>query len=405
MTSSSHSSSENPIVVRNRHFSLFPTLLSQIPRKGRRIGDGHVSESKSADSTESEGLDELDALRAEHALSSTAMGAAARARERLDEESTLRSGIRRERRMRISEMTERVSGMQGAMRKANEILFEEQLQQIEADLRDELEDELERLEKESLEREERLLREEMLHRLRREENRLRDQLDLERDRRTEAHSSRTRERLREEMEVEFTRRKAFLEERLELEANQGMERMERRVEMDLREAMESEVHRKSEAFRLEQEIKMRDSIAKKRRKYETKMEKQLESERESLEKELKSDISVRTKALQEESERAAIGDLDRRFRAEKESMEAALGLRRQELALEREVEMEQRVADFVKQRESEMMSNLEKQMSKRGDMSKKDIKEMLKTMEAEIRLKMETALLDARHRVMEQSGS
>ena len=65
MTSSSHSSSENPIVVRNRHFSLFPTLLSQIPRKGRRIGDGHVSESKSADSSESESLDELDALRAE----------------------------------------------------------------------------------------------------------------------------------------------------------------------------------------------------------------------------------------------------------------------------------------------------------------------------------------------------
>ena len=87
--------------------------------------------------------------------------------------------------MRIAEMTERVSGMHGAMRKANEILFEEQLQQIEADLRDELEDELERLEKEALEREERLLREEMLHRLRREENRLREQLDLERDRRVE----------------------------------------------------------------------------------------------------------------------------------------------------------------------------------------------------------------------------
>ena len=34
---------------------------------------------------ESEGLDELDALRAEHAISSTSMGAAARARERLDE--------------------------------------------------------------------------------------------------------------------------------------------------------------------------------------------------------------------------------------------------------------------------------------------------------------------------------
>ena len=183
------------------------TLLSQIPQKEREHGDGHVSESKRTEAGESEAMDELEALREEHALSSSSMGAARRAQNRLDEESTLRSGIRRERRMRIAEMTERVSGMHGAMRKANEIVFEEKLQQIEADLRDELEDELERLEKESLEREERLLREEMLHRLRREENRLRDQLDLERDRRIEAHTSRIRKRLREEMELEFFKQK------------------------------------------------------------------------------------------------------------------------------------------------------------------------------------------------------
>ena len=363
-----------------------------------------MSESKSTDTDDSEGIDELEALRAEHALYSPAVTAAVRARERLDEESSLRSGIRRERRIRIAEMTERVSGMHGAMRKANEILFEEQLQQIEADLRDELEDELERLEKEALEREERLLREEMLHRLRREENRLRDQLDLERDRRIEAHTSRVRDRLREEMETEFSRRRSFLEERLGLEASQAIERMERRVEMDLREAMESEVHRKAESYRLEQEIKMRDNISKMRRKHESKLEKQLENEKESLEKEMFSDIQVRIKSLQEETERAALAELDRRFRAERESTEAALTLRRQELALESEVEMEQRVSNFVKDRESEMMSNLEKQLTKRGEMESKELSKLLKTMESEIKVKMEAALLDARQSILEKSN-
>ena len=75
----------------------------------------------------------------------------------------------------------------------------------------ELEDEMERLETEALEREERLLREEMLHRLRREENRLREQLDLERDRRIEAHAAKLRDRLKDEMETEYQRRRAFLE--------------------------------------------------------------------------------------------------------------------------------------------------------------------------------------------------
>jgi len=85
-------------------------------------------------------------------------------------------------------------------------------------------------------------------------------------------------------------------------------------------------------------------------------------------------------------------------------METALALRRQELALESEVEMEQRVADFVKERESEMMSNLEKQLAKRGDLSNKTVKEMLKKMESEIKVKMESALLDARQKVMERSN-
>ena len=181
--------------------------LSNTPESATTWGWDPVSESKSPEDNDTEGIDELATLRAQHALSTSSnMESVARARERLDEESRIRSGIRRERRMRIAEMTERVSGMHGAMRKANEILFEERLQQIESDLRAELEDEMERLETEALEREERLLREEMLHRLRREENRLREQLDLERDRRIEAHAAKLRGRLKEEMETEYQRR-------------------------------------------------------------------------------------------------------------------------------------------------------------------------------------------------------
>ena len=109
--------------------------------------------------------------------------------------------------------------------------------------------------------------------------------------------------------------------------------------------------------------------------------------------------------LREEAERASLSDLDRRFRAERNSMEAALALRRQELALESEVEMEQRVADFVNERESEMLSNLEKQLAKRGELSKKEVSEIIKTLESEIRVKMEAAFLDARHSVMEHYES
>ncbi len=199
-----------------------------------------MSESKSPDGNDTEGIDELAALREAHVRSAaSAIDTLGRARDRLDDESKLRSSMRRERRRRVSEMGDRVDGMRGALRKANDILFEEELHRIEADMRAELEVEMERLETEALEREERLLREEMLHRLRREENRLKEQLDLERDRRIEVHTAKLRDRLKSEMETEFDRRRAFLSDRLDLEAAQELERMERRVEMDIREAEES----------------------------------------------------------------------------------------------------------------------------------------------------------------------
>ena len=114
-----------------------------------------------------------------------------------------------------------------------------------------------------------------------------------------------------------------------------------------------------------------------------------------------SDIEVRTRGLEEESERAALSELDRRFRAERDTMETALALRKQEITLEMEVEMEQRVSDFVNIREKEMISNLEKQLSKKGDLSEKEVTEMMKTMQSEIKVKMETAFLEARQKVLD----
>tara|TARA_B110000495_G_scaffold113333_1_gene98064 strand:- start:964 stop:1590 length:627 start_codon:yes stop_codon:yes gene_type:complete len=206
------------------------------------------------------------------------------------------------------------------------------------------------------------------------------------------------------MEVELTRRQAFLNERLELEANQDLERMERRVEMDLREVMESQVHRKAESYRLDQEIQMRERLAEARKVRESELDKQLKSERTSLEKDMLTDVDVRTKSLEEEAEQNALSDLDRRFRSERKTMEVALSLRRQELALESEVEMEQRVATFAKERETELLTTLEEQFSKRTDISKKEVHEIMKSLESQLKVKWEKILLDAKHSTLERVG-
>ena len=57
------------------------------------------------------------------------------------------------------------------------------------------------------------------------------------------------------------------------------------------------------------------------------------------------------------------------------------------------------------EREAEMLSKLEEQLSKRGDLTKKETKEILKSLKAELKVKWESALLDARQSAMERVGS
>ena len=51
-----------------------------------------------------------------------------------------------------------------------------------------------------------------------------------------------------------------------------------------------------------------------------------------------------------------------------------------------------------------MLSKLEKQFNKRGDLSKKEIKEMMKSLESELKSKWESALLDAKQSALERVG-
>ena len=129
------------------------------------------------------------------------------------------------------------------------------------------------------------------------------------------------------------------------------------------------------------------------------------NEQKSLEKEMISGVDIRIKVLQEESERAALAELDRRFRSERETMDIALALRKQELALEKEVEMEQRISLFVKERELELMNKLEEQLSKRSKLSEKEINEVIKSLESEIKVKIESILIDTRQSMLETHSS
>ena len=67
--------------------------------------------------------------------------------------------------------------------------------------------------------------------------------------------------------------------------------------------------------------------------------------------------------------------------------------------------MEQRVSLFVKERELELMAKLEEQLSKRSKMSEKEINEVIKSLESEIKVKLESILIDTRQSMLETHSS
>ena len=77
-----------------------------------------------------------------------------------------------------------------------------------------------------------------------------------------------------------------------------------------------------------------------RKRHGEELENQMTAEAKSREKGGVADVDVRLKSLEEEAEAGMLAELDRWFAAERETMDAALVLKRQEMALEREVEME-----------------------------------------------------------------
>ena len=85
-----------------------------------------------------------------------------RAIDSLDKEAGIRSKLDRERRLRLAEQAERLANMRSAMRKANEIIHDEGYRSLELSLRSDLEEELSIIEQQVLEREEAVLKQELM---------------------------------------------------------------------------------------------------------------------------------------------------------------------------------------------------------------------------------------------------
>jgi len=251
--------------------------------------------------------------------------------------------LQRERRLRLEEQSERIAGMKSAMRKANEIITDEEMLKIEEKLRIDMEQDIERLEREALEREESALRQEMGLRLEREEERIHEQLDLERERRVEGSKQQIRERLQGDLDTEFNRRQAFLEERLKIEADQAFQTQVRDIEKDLRTEMERHLEEEEVAQTERVESSLTERLSERELQIRAALRKRLETQlRQRLkdrETRLRAEYERRAIRLEEEIAEEIQDDLESRLGEEtnrleermQEDLELAVARKREDL--------------------------------------------------------------------------
>jgi len=153
-------------------------------------------------------------------------------------EDRLRSDLKRERRLRYSELRERVQAQQANLATSLDLHRERTLADVERELRETMETELAQEGRESFAREEARLRDEYEARLARELEVLRQRFEVETDRRMQEEQDRLAEDLRQQLEQEHQQRVELMQQRLDLEHRQRLHRRIKAFEEELQQEMD-----------------------------------------------------------------------------------------------------------------------------------------------------------------------
>ena len=362
---------KSPLGCKNVHLTDNVTLTTQIGRelqeRNRSVllqGDGTLTETEAKLAELKKRVvagDDQSLAELRHQITGADSPSAERAGQisaNLNDEESLRRNLSRERRLRLKDQAERLGTAKGAMNRALQLEHQSILTNLESEMREIMESELSRLEKETLSREEEILREELDMRLEREEISLKEQLEVERERRLSTSREQLQTQLSEEMGQEFDRRRAFLQEKMEIEATQALQEQLSNLESELKAEMEAQlkseediqsetIESEQQARLAEREIQLRDGIRRR-------LEQQLRSRLRAREARLRSEYEHRAHRLEEEIAKDLQDELEQRLTSETDKLEERM-----------QQDLELAVARKRDEVRSSILSELEKQYGER----------------------------------------
>lgn len=365
-----------------------------------------VSESKTNEVVESNPLARkgsdavsLSSLRSQFTSSkSMSLDQATLSSARFRQEERLRADIRREKRLRQQAMDERIAAMKETVATDLAISHELTLDALEKEMREDMEQELAEMERESLAKEEGLMRKELDLRLNRQLESLREEIEVEQDRRLGEHKEQIKSNIEVQLQQEHRLRLDIQKERLSLEYNQELQRRVREIEANIEVEMETRFKQmeSAEINRLEEGhiARLAEREEQLRRGIRTRLEQQLRGRLLQREARLKSEYERRSLRLEEDIAQQLQEELEARLRQEtneleenmREDVELAIARRRDELRVEIARQLEERHSERLGERKSRLREKYDITFSKAVD----DISRSLKAeVESELDIRME----------------
>jgi hypothetical protein len=341
----------------------------------------------------------LSSLRSQFTSSKTmSLDQATLGSARFRQEERLRGDLRREKRIRQQAMDERIAAMKDSVATDLAVSHELTMDALEKEMREDMEQELAEMERESLTREEGRMRMELDLRLNRQLDSLREGIEVEQDRRLVEHKEQIKSNIEAQLQQEHRQRLDIQKERLSLEYNQELQRRVREIEGNIEVEMETRFKQmeSAEINRLEEGhiARLAEREEQLRRGIRTRLEQQLRGRLKQREARLKSEYERRSLRLEEDIAQQLQEELEGRLRQEtddleenmREDVELAIARRRDELRVEIARQLEERHSERLSERKSRLREKYDITFSKAVD----DISHSLKTeVESELDLRME----------------
>jgi len=315
------------------------------------------------------------------------------------QEQHIKLNINREKRLRLLEQNERVQHIKKNVAMELDLQHQLTIEQLESEWRREMEADLTKLQQETMQQNEHIIREEFEQRLIREQGQLFDQIRTEKERKLEEFRNQTNTRLEKELKNEYQKRLDFHRERLEIEFNQAFFEQSNALNDQIRKDLDSQFDIEIEAEEVRLEGLHQDRLSEResqlRASIKIRLEQQAKQRMEERESQLRAEYARRGRQLEEEIAMQIQSEIESDMREQtnlleqemREDVEMALARRKDELRTLIERELSESYSEKIAERKSRLQERYDLMFQQNVD----DIDGKLRT---HIKTEMERKLED-----------